>query len=344
MASRKRQLDEPDKLIEVDQPVNSANIHGAVTSLSPVKKGCRASYFDGTIADDSTELRLVGFSSEHQRQISTFFRSKTPINLKNCIIKLSREGHKMEIMLKSNTRIIESNKNIDVSGLIKDSATVPSSITISELASTQNFQHVSLQVKVVEAKEPTYVGEDHKHKQDLIVADSTGLTKLALWEKDVGTMQKQHSYSLVNVIVREYKSKKYLSKPKDGAVITTIDDIGDVQESDSETDEPQPHETRLSNVWIIGVPQLDSYKSCLMCKARVEPMEPPLGRCSKCSVMQRFDLCPEQCSAKLLLMSDSDHNRIYPLHGFGRTIRDLAGANTDSAVTPEALLNSPLIS
>ena len=36
-------------------------------------------------------------------------------------------------------------------------------------------------------------------------------------------------------------------------------------------------ETRvLQNVQIVGVPQLHSYNACLQCKARVEPLTPPL--------------------------------------------------------------------
>ena len=49
-------------------------------------------------------------------------------------------------------------------------------------------------------------------------------------------------------------------------------------------------ETRvLQNVQIVGVPQLHSYNACLQCKARVEPLTPPLRRCSKhdCGMIQR---------------------------------------------------------
>lgn len=32
-------------------------------------------------------------------------------------------------------------------------------------------------------------------------------------------------------------------------------------------------------VQVVGVMQIDSYHSCLLCKARVEPCTPPHGRC-----------------------------------------------------------------
>ena len=52
----------------------------------------------------------------------------------------------------------------------------------------------------------------------------------------------------------------------------------------------------LQNVMVIGVPHLDIYKGCLNCRARVEPLTPPLGRCSRseCLMMQRYDLVPLQ--------------------------------------------------
>ena len=52
---------------------------------------------------------------------------------------------------------------------------------------------------------------------------------------------------------------------------------------------------------IIAVPLFNTYKSCVSCKARVESTTPPLGRCSRCSILQRVDRCGEQVSAKLML-------------------------------------------
>ena len=64
-----------------------------------------------------------------------------------------------------------------------------------------------------------------------------------------------------------------------GSEITQIDDIGEVEQPTSST------VTEISNPEII---QLDTCKACLKCKAHVEPLTPPLGRCSKlgCAMMQ----------------------------------------------------------
>ena len=62
-------------------------------------------------------------------------------------------------------------------------------------------------------------------------------------------------------------------------------------------------EVIVQNVTIIGVPNLDIYKACLQCKARVEPLTPPLGRCSRGDyhMLQRYDIYGVNTAAKLFL-------------------------------------------
>ena len=64
-------------------------------------------------------------------------------------------------------------------------------------------------------------------------------------------------------------------------------------------------EIMLVNPHAIAVPQLDSYKLCLVYKARVEPSNSPLGECSKCSTMQQYDMCMDQLSARLMVKTES---------------------------------------
>ena len=87
-----------------------------------------------------------------------------------------------------------------------------------------------------------------------------------------------------------------MTTARDGSAAVAIDEIGDVARLVvDEGDE----EIVLANPLVIAVPQLDSCKSCLVCKARVEPSIPPLGECSKCSTMQQYDLCTNQLSVRL---------------------------------------------
>ena len=97
------------KIEEIDSCA-SAIVHGAISSLSPIKRGTKSPYFDGTLIDDSARVRTVGFD-QLQRKLQYFYTRKRPVCIQNCQIKQSINGDGFEIILKSNTKIIASEKN-----------------------------------------------------------------------------------------------------------------------------------------------------------------------------------------------------------------------------------------
>jgi len=62
-------------------------------------------------------------------------------------------------------------------------------------------------------------------------ADSSGMTRLTLWEEEVGKMEEGRSYRLM--AVREFRERKLLSTSKQNSTVEKVDDIGDVEEEDS---------------------------------------------------------------------------------------------------------------
>ena len=176
-----------------------------------------------------------------------------------------------------------------------------------------------------------------KVKRDVIIADHTAASKVVLWEGHVDSLEEGKSYNLKNFHVKEYQFKKHLSMPKTDFEISQIDDI-------ENTVQPQPSDeiTTLHNVQVIGVQQLDSYKCCLQCKARVEPMTPPLGKCTKddCLMMQLYDVCVDQTSARMLLRysnDDGQHEHITCL-AFGDILFQLANIPKSNVLTKSDLL------
>ena len=66
----------------------------------------------------------------------------------------------------------------------------------------------------------------------------------------------------------------------------------------------------------------------LFCKARVEPHTECLGKCSKCMMMQRFDLCTQHTTAKFMLLYDDDREkRTVFAFAYGETVRQIGGSN-----------------
>ena len=76
----------------------------------------------------------------------------------------------------------------------------------------------------------------------------------------------------------------------------------------------------LTDAKIIGVANLEQYRSCLRCKA---PTSKGLGRCSKeeCKMLQKYD---KRTTAKLLFQSEST---ILSLYAHGQMLRDIAAVD-----------------
>ena len=330
--AKKRTYREIDHIDDVDGPATNTTIHGAITALSPVKKGRNSIFFDGTLADDTSTIRLVGFAAAQQKKLEEYQQKKVAVELHNCEVKQSRHGEGYELMLKSRSSIRESPKKIDVSTLMVDDEKSKNEITLEQLPEITLFQKVTVMVKIIKVNNTVHLAE--KVKQDIIIADKTATARVTLWENNVGAFEEGRSYLLKGFVVRVYQSTKYLSMGGDATKIIPVEDIGVVAAA-SDTDDEE--EVTLHNVVIIGVPQLDKHKACLQCKARVEPLTPPLGRCSKseCKMLQRFDVCIEHTTAKLLVMHEMDgQKKMIQVHAFGEHLGQIVGG--EDAVTPES--------
>ena len=102
-----------------------------------------------------------------------------------------------------------------------------------------------------------------KVKKNIIVADQTSSCKLILWEIHTQSLELGKSSPLI-YFFEKYNTKKYLSFPKNNFTITELR----TQQFE------RPHESddfvSIKEAQTVGVLMLDSYNSCLNCKARVE--------------------------------------------------------------------------
>ncbi len=147
MASKRVRVEVED-FDGVDEPLANASVHGVISSLSPTKKGRKSHYFHGMVSNGKSKLRLVGFSQAQQRQMKDFMSKKKPVQLEDCEIKQARRGQKMEIMLKGQTTISESQKKFDVASIdFEDDS--PSTVALSGLDSMNVFDRVTVNVKVL---------------------------------------------------------------------------------------------------------------------------------------------------------------------------------------------------
>ena len=178
----------------------------------------------------TSKIRFVGFDTQQQQKLNDFHQKNIAGKLINYEVKSSRHGEEYEVMFKSGT---QSPKKMEVPTLMVEMATAPKTITLDTLADMEVWQKVTVNIKVVEVREEFQVND--KIKQDVNIADQTGVAKICLWEERVSCIKEHKSYCLKNLVVREFQSTKYFSMLKEGTDISLIDVIGTVaQQTNSE--------------------------------------------------------------------------------------------------------------
>ena len=68
MACKRKLEFEVDDFESVTEPIDSASIHGMVSDISRVKKGRYSEFFEGSVYDGQSSIRLVGFKKTQQKK------------------------------------------------------------------------------------------------------------------------------------------------------------------------------------------------------------------------------------------------------------------------------------
>ena len=252
-----------------------ATVKGVVTSLSPVKKAERV--FFGELTDGESIIPLVGFDKSHHQFLQKHMNTGTPVTLKNCQISTNRTTGKLQIVVKSHTKLEESQ---DKSLTVGDKNTLGSPfITIDSLSTLQDYDRATLNVTAIKVKSSIVVSNGKK-KQDVVVADSTGQTTLTLWEQDVGMILEGKSYKLNRIQVHHYLGTTALTYPQFGATAEQIDDLLDHIPKLPDSDD----DTVINTLSIIGVTSLNITFTCVNCNhvSQTSPNKSPVTlRCQQ---------------------------------------------------------------
>lgn len=59
----------------------SADIHGVISSVSPMKKGKRASHFDCKLTDREVQMRVMVFRDGQQKKLASFMEKSESVSL-----------------------------------------------------------------------------------------------------------------------------------------------------------------------------------------------------------------------------------------------------------------------
>ena len=82
-----------------------AKVHGVVTSVSPMKQAATTQFFDATLVDNDSEIRVVGFSPILRKRLADYKLKKDSLMLNNCKIKKAKYSEDLEILLNPRTEI-----------------------------------------------------------------------------------------------------------------------------------------------------------------------------------------------------------------------------------------------
>ena len=89
-------------------------------------------------------------------------------------------------------------------------------INLGELEDLSLYQKVKADVKVLVVDE-VLTFSSSVTKQDVSVADSHAVSKVLLWEENVGKLQEQCSYTLKDFVIREYACSRFLGFSQEGS-------------------------------------------------------------------------------------------------------------------------------
>ena len=173
-------------------------------------------------------MRLAGFDSKKQEQLSLLLKEKEPVTINNCQLKQFKFSDEIEIIITSTTKFAKSQEKFNIT-VEEASSSSASPITLDSVSKLQDFQNIIVRAKVLTLKESLEV-EPSLLKQDIIIADATGTVRLTVWQQDTNQLCIGKSYVFDKVTVRSYDGSKYLTPPKSSWSYSTCDDIGSVED------------------------------------------------------------------------------------------------------------------
>ena len=340
--TRKRKLEYLD-VSDIGGPTEAATVSGIITELSPVKvsrKNSQVKYFSGKVTDGKKTVRVVSFDPSLRNQMEKSRMEGSAVSIVNCQIKQSTQVGSSDYEILASTRsTVEASPTKkfqlppDLTLLDPDT---PVEVELKDLRDLRVNQRVTVTVKVVEVMEPTAVTTktDKKlMKQDCKVADAGSYARIVLWQQDIGKLQPDSSYKIINITIRSFNDIKYLSLSED-AVINQVSDIGVVADVSS-MDEYSAGANQVLEADLVGVWSTEDYRACISCKAKVTNVTDHVGECSKCEMKMKLSMCPVKKTAKVVIRPDTGKDHTIML--FTEQLESLI-KNTDGATVSDKLL------
>lgn len=248
--------------------------------------------------------RVLAFNAPAHQQIQHFQNTKTPVFLKNLIIKQDESdwifNQQSNVSVAPNSDITFNYK--EQLQPIPSTSQLPSvDISISQLNTMTPNQKVNVTGTLsLGQKEPKKVlvkstQETSFVKEDCILEDSTGHTSIHIWNPLISQLKNTYSYHFNNLTVKNFQGNTFLST----SPFTTYTQL---QNTLSSLKGPAILETPEKQIFVDNfklVSKLSIFLSCQVCKKRITDVSGTSVKCQNCSTHQKVVDCKKEASAKL---------------------------------------------
>lgn len=153
---------------------------------------------------------------------------------------------------------------------------------IETIVAKESSTNVSVSGRVTfQQKEETVMtkGKTLK-KQEALITDNSSSIRLVLWENDIKKVESGSSYRLVNVMVKTYQQKKYITLNKRSHILPS-DEV--IEREDSVA------EIKYENVQCpaLAIKSVQCFKSCKKCRTKIIPIPgKQITKCSECGLVE----------------------------------------------------------
>lgn len=256
--------------------------------------------------------RVLAFNAPAHQQIQHFQNTKTPVFLKNLIIKQDESDW---IFNQQSNISVAPNSDITFNyeeqlQPIPSTSQLPSvDISISQLNTMTPNQKVNVtgtlslgqkQPKKILVKSTQQIS---LVKEDCILEDSTGHTSIHIWNPLITQLKNTYSYRLDNLTVKNFQGNTFLST----SPFTTYTQL---QNTLSSLKGPAILETPEKQIFVDNfklVSKLSIFLSCQVCKKRITDVSGTSVKCQNCSTHQKIVDYKREASAKLCVTNkDTD--------------------------------------
>ena len=180
-------------------------------------------------------------------------------------------------------------------------------IPLSQISKIATEQLVTVKAKVMQlsrAKAQQSASRGTLKKQEGMIADTNGSTKITFWENFTDICQEGKTYIFKHLKVKKYAGTKYLGIPyNEGCDIQETDDL--VGET-AQIDEQQQLTTLEFQGSVKGLTSLSKNFAFAGCHFSIKNTSTePLITCTNCNLEQKRASCPSSWFARLLIMSSA---------------------------------------